>query len=265
MKQMLFIALILLSGITFSLAQELPPVPERLVSDEAGLLTAQQARQLEQKLVSFDDTTSTQIAIFITGDLQGYDIADFTQRVAQRWGVGQRGKDNGVMIVLKPKTASERGDVNIEVGYGLEPIIPDITAQHIVDNEMIPRFMNDDYFGGLDAATNVIMALSAGHFTADEYESSHDSGGAGWFIPIIVLIIVITMIRRSKSNYYHAGKSSLPFWTALWLGSALGRSSGGSWNNFTSGSGGFGGGGGGGGFGGFGGGGFGGGGASGSW
>ncbi len=63
--------------------------------------------------------------------------------------MGQKKYDNGAIIVLKPKTATSKGDVNIDVGYGLEPIIPDITAKRIIENEMIPRFKNDDYFGGL--------------------------------------------------------------------------------------------------------------------
>ena len=223
-------------------AQDLPPAPSRLVSDDAGLLEPQQRERLEQKLVRYDDTTSTQIAIFITHDLQGYDISDFAQRVAHQWGVGRKGKDNGIMIVLKPKTDTERGEVDIEVGYGLEPIIPDITARHIVDYEMLPRFKENDYYGGLEAATDVIMSMASGQFSADQYESEHDSGNAGWFIPIIVLIIVISMIRRNRRGYYHAGRSSLPFWTALWLGGMMGRGSGGSWGDFRSGSGGFGGG-----------------------
>ncbi len=262
MKRAVIIFIFLLPAVMLSGAQDLPPVPDRLVSDQAGILSAQQLEHLEQKLVRYDDTTSTQIAILIVPDLQGYDIADFAQRVGQKWGVGQKGKDNGVIIVLKPKTDSERGDVNIDVGYGLEPIIPDITARHIIDYEMIPRFRENDYFGGLDAATGVIMELASGHFSADEYEGRHGDGGVGWIVPILALFIIITMIGRNKRGYYHAGKSSLPFWTALWLGSTLGRGAGGSWDSFRSGSGGFGGGG---GFGGFGGGSFGGGGASGSW
>lgn len=251
------------------MAQEIPdrPSPPRLVNDFVGLLSNQQNNHLERKLVAFNDTNSTQIAILIVDDLKGYDVADYAQRVAQKWGVGQKKYDNGAIIVLKPKTASSRGDVNIDVGYGLEPIIPDITAKRIIENEMIPRFKNEDYFGGLDAATNVMMSLAAGQFTADQYKANSEGGGGlGFLVPIIVMIIVISMINRRRSNYYDStGKksSSLPFWTALWLGSAIGGSRGGSWGNFSSGSGGFGGGGGS--FGGFGGGGFGGGGASGSW
>ena len=261
-KTFLYILTFLLGG-HFLFAQELPPAPHLLVSDQVELLTQQQKNYLEKKLVTFNDTTSTQIAVFITDGLQGYDIADFSQRVAHQWGVGQTGKDNGVLIVLVPKTATSRGDVNIEIGYGLEPIIPDITAKRIIENEMIPRFQSEDYFGGLDAATDVIISLAAGHFSADEYSNNNGAGGAGLFIPILVLFIVISLIRRNKRGVYSAGQSNLPFWTALWLGSTMGRGHGGSWGNFNSGSGGFGGGGGG--FGGFGGGGFGGGGASGSW
>ncbi len=248
-------------------AQDIPdkPVPPRLVNDYAGLLSGQEVNYLERKLVAFNDTNSTQIAIVIVNDLKGYDVADYAQRLAHKWGIGQKKYDNGAIIVLKPKTASSKGDVNIDVGYGLEPIIPDITAQRIIDNEMIPKFRENDYFGGLNAAVDVMISLAAGQFSADEYEKrTEGGGGVGFLVPLIIMIIVISMIYRRRNNYYdNTGDSnSLPLWTALWLGSTMGRSSGGSFGNFSSGSGGFGGGG---GFGGFGGGGFGGGGASGSW
>jgi len=260
---------ILVFSVSQVAAQDIPdrPSPPRFVNDFVGLFNNQQTNHLERKLVAFNDTNSTQIAIVIVNDLKGYEVADYAQRVAQKWGVGQKKYDNGAIIVLKPKTSASGGEINIDVGYGLEPIIPDITAKRIIENEMIPRFKNDDYFGGLNAATDVMMSLAAGQFTADQYKDSTEEGGdgLGFLVPIIVLIIVISMINRRRGNYYDStGKksSSLPLWTALWLGSAMGGSRGGSWGNFSSGSGGFGGGG---GFGGFGGGSFGGGGASGSW
>jgi uncharacterized protein len=252
-----------------SSAQDLPerPSPPRLVNDYVGLLSTEQNNYLERKLVALNDTNSTQIAILIVNDLQGYDIVDYSQRVAQKWGIGQQKYDNGAIIILKPKTATSKGEVNIDTGYGLEALIPDITANHIVDNEMIPRFRNDDYFGGLNAGVDVMISLVAGQFSADEYQKRTEGGGGliGFIVPIIILIIVISMINRSRSRYATIGgrQSSAPFWTALWLGSMMGSSHRGSWGNFSSGSGGFGGSGGG--FGGFGGGSFGGGGASGSW
>lgn len=268
-KYLHILFIVLLLAVSQLLAQDIPdrPSPPRLVNDLAGLLDQQQANYLERKLVAFNDTNSTQIAILIVNDLLGYDVADYAQRVAQKWGVGQKKYDNGAIIVLKPKMGSERGEVNIDVGYGLEPIIPDITAKRIIENEMIPRFRNDDYFGGLDAATDVMISLAAGQFSADEYKKRTDGGGglSGFLVPIIILIIVISIVNRNRSNSSTMGgkKSSVPFWTALMLGSMMGGSHGGSWGKFNSGSGSFGGGGGG--FGGFGGGSFGGGGASGSW
>ncbi len=113
-------------------AQEFPerPVPPRLVNDLTGMLSGQEVDALERKLVAFDDSTSTQIAIVIVSDLSGYDKADYAQRLAERWGIGQKGLDNGVLILVKPKTSgSARGEVFIAQGYGLEGIMPDISLR----------------------------------------------------------------------------------------------------------------------------------------
>ena len=264
--------IVLILSFSEMVGQDLPdkPQPPRLVNDFIGLLDQQQDNYLENKLVAFNDTNSTQITIVIVNSLNGYDIEDYAQRLAQKWGVGQKKYDNGAIIVLKPKTAESKGEADIDVGYGLEPIIPDITAKHIVDNEMIPHFKQNDYYGGLDAATNVIISLASGKFSADQYEKRQaKSSPYGALVPFIVIIIVLLMINRNRGNHISGRRGSgMSFWTALMLGSMLGGSGRGSWGNFQSGSGGFGGfggGGGGGGFGGFGGGGFGGGGASGSW
>jgi uncharacterized protein len=270
MKLMKTLALIILiTGVSRLQGQELPEPsnPPRLVNDFARLLGPQEISALESKLVAFSDTNSTQIAIVIVNDIGGYDIVDYSQKLAQKWGVGHKKYNNGAIIVLKPKTAESKGEVNIDVGYGLEPLIPDITAKQIVENEMIPRFRENDYYGGLDAAVNTIISLAAGQFTADQYGKRGKKSPLTFLIPIIVIIIIVSMINRGRGRHYTTGRSSSAFWTALMLGSMLGSSSRGSWGDFRSGSGGFGGfgGGGGGGFGGFGGGSFGGGGASGSW
>lgn len=262
----IFFSLALVFSWSLAMSQEIPdpPNPPRLVTDFTNTLTAGQLDQLERKLVAFNDTTSTQIAVVLVSSLNGYEVADFTDRLAEKWGVGRAGKDNGVVVLVKPKTSREKGQVRISVAYGLEGAIPDAIANRIIDNEMVPHFAQNDYYTGLDQATNTIMSLATGEFTADEYEKS--TGNSAWQ-PIIFWLIffgVIMLIRNiTRARAYSTGKNSIPFWTALWLGSALGgHSSGSSWGDFNSGSGNFGGGG---GFGGFGGGGFGGGGASGSW
>lgn len=243
-----------------------PPDPPRLVNDLAGVLNPSDAETLERKLVAFNDSTSTQIAVAIVPTLNGYDKMDFTYRLAEKWGVGQKGKNNGVMIMVKPKTASERGEAFIATGYGLEGALPDAVCKRIVENDMIPYFKSGDYYGGINAAAGTIMSLVKGEYTADQYLKGSKSSPYAMIIPIIILAAVFFLIRSSRARSYSIGKN-IPFWTAFWLLGSMGRGShSGSWTDFSSGRGGFGGfGGGGGGFGGFGGGSFGGGGAGGSW
>ncbi|MBZ0244093.1 MAG: TPM domain-containing protein [Bacteroidales bacterium] len=237
------------------------PKPPRLVNDFSNTLSADEQMQLERKLVNYNDTTSTQILVVLVSDLAGYDEADFAFRLGEQWGVGQKGSNNGVVILVKPKTDRERGKAFIASGYGLEGVIPDALAKRVVEQEMIPAFKNDDYFEGLWLGTDAIIGLASGLYAADRYDQSQ---GAAWFIPILVLVIVFFMMRAGRSaNHINSKGSNLPFWTALFLASQSGRSHSGSWRNFSGGSGGFGGGGSG--FGGFGGGSFGGGGAGGSW
>ena len=116
-------------------SQDIPerPVPPRLVNDFAGMLKADEVSMLEQKLVAFSDSTSTQIAIVIVPSLGGYDKADYAQRLGEKWGVGQKGKNNGVLILIKPKTAGSDGQVQISTGYGIEGAIPDLLSGEIID------------------------------------------------------------------------------------------------------------------------------------
>jgi len=241
-----------------------PPVPPRLVNDFAGILSNTEVERLENKLVTFNDTTSTQIAVVIVQTLNGYAKEDFADRLGEKWGIGHKGKDNGVLVLVKPKYGNERGEVRISIGYGLEGAIPDALAERIVNNDMIPYFKNGDYYSGLDIATSTLMSLATGEFTAEDYQKANEPRLWDILIPIIIIIIIIIIFSRNSGRHYTSGTKSTSIWTALWLASMMSnRGGGGSWGNFKGG-GGFGGGGGG-GFGGFGGGGFGGGGAGGSW
>jgi uncharacterized protein len=226
------------------------------------MLKAEGIRALEQKLVAFNDSTSTQIAIVIVPSLGGYDKADYAQRLGEKWGVGQKGRNNGVLILVKPKTADSRGEVQITTGYGVEGLIPDLTCSEIVDREILPAFRNGDYYGGLNNATNTLMSLARREFSAADY-GQRAKKSTGKNIPfglvIFIVFIIISMISRgSGGSNKHISTRGLPFWMLMGMMNS-GRRSGGSWGGVS------GGGGGGGGFGGFGGGSFGGGGAGGSW
>jgi uncharacterized protein len=240
--------------------------PPRLVNDFAGILTASQISHLEQKLVSFNDSSSTQIVVLTVKSLNGLTKEEFADRVGEQWGVGQKGKNNGIVVLVKPKYGNEQGKVRISVGYGLEGSIPDALSKRITENEMVPYFKNGDYFTGIDKATTTLISLAKGEFTADEYKKKTGGGiSANILVPIIIIILIIIFMRRNSGNHYTTGSKGTSMWTALWLASMMGNRGGsGSWGDFRSGGGSFGGGGGG-GFGGFGGGSFGGGGAGGSW
>ncbi|MDF1574678.1 MAG: TPM domain-containing protein [Bacteroidales bacterium] len=264
MKKTLIITLSLLFVLPlWSSAQEelpVPPAPQSWVNDFAGVFNSTEAASLERKLGEFEFRSSTQIFIVTLDDNGGYSASDLAPRIGEQWGIGQQGRDNGLLVLMD----MQKNDVFISTGYGLEEYIPDITASRIVQNEMIPNFKNGDFYVGIDAATDVMISLLDGKFTADQYRKQSSSGGStiGGIIFMIILFSIIFGGRRRSAGM---GRSNLPLWLALGMLSG-GRHSG-SFGNFSSGGGGFGGGGEG-GFGGFSGGGggsFGGGGAGGSW
>lgn len=256
------IAATLLLWTTVCLAIPARPEPPRLVNDFAGLFSASQAMRLEQVLTAFDDSTSNQIAVVTVNDLEGYSPAEYGTRIGLQWGVGSEKFDNGIIVLVKPKTRNSNGQVNISVGYGLEGAIPDAYAKRIIDNEMIPRFAEGDYFGGVAAGCAVLMKLASGEISEPDRGDNDDLGGVIALLLLIIFIITVASVfGRKGGGHNNRGNGGGPdLLDALIIGSLLNSSghhrSGGGWSSS---GGGFGG------FGGFGGGSFGGGGASGSW
>ena len=250
---LLFAVLLLQSGIIF--AQGIPdkPNPPRLVNDFANILSPDQLQSLEAKLVAFSDSTTVQITVVIVPTLDNYEKADYAQQLGQKWGVGGSKFNNGFVVLIKPKSGSEKGEAFIATGYGVEQFVPDATSYDIVNNEMIPRFKQNDYYGGIDAASNVIMSLVKGEYKADSYAKKKKASPVAFIV--IIIIVIIFLLSRNNNNGHTINRSgSAGMLLFPWMMGGGGGSGGG---------GGFGGGGGG--FGGFGGGSFGGGGAGGSW
>lgn len=269
MRRTLTVILLLCAGMWRAAAQ-IPPAPDppRLVNDFAGLFSAGQQQELEARLVAFNDTTSNVVCVVCVPDLGGYSAQEFAYEIGDRWGVKDKKYNNGIVILVKPKNASD-GEVAIQVGYDLEGAIPDACAKRIIENEMIPHFRENDYYGGVVAAVDVLCPLAAGEISEKELYGSGDAGGVIGFILIIaVLIFAITLVKMGNGKGGNSGGNGgktddaarAAFWAALLSSNAdKQRHSGNGFGNF--GGGGFGGG-----FGGFGGsGGFGGGGASGKW
>lgn len=237
---------------------DIPDVPAtpRLVNDLAGIMRAADAEMLEDSLVRFDNRTSTQVCVVTVNDLDGYAIAEYAQELAEKWGIGQKGKDNGVIILVKPKTEDSRGEAYIGTGYGVEGALPDVTCTRIVREVMIPFFKENDYSGGICAGAIKVMQAVDGEFTADADEGDGEALGLFLFFVILACLIVYAASKGNNGGNGggHISHSSGAEWVAASMMSRGGSSSG--W----SGGGGFGGG-----FGGFGGGSFGGGGGGGSW
>ncbi len=225
----------------------IPPTPNRLVNDFTGTLNSGEINALEQKLVGYNDTTSTQIAIVVLNDICGQDINMLAVEIAHQWGIGQANEDNGCIVLMSMEEGNRK--IAIQNGYGLEEYLTDAMSKRIIEQIIIPEFKNNNYYGGLDQGTTAIMQVLAGNFkgSGNGKGSSKIPFGAIIFIAFIILSVFLNNKRGGGSGNHRGG--------GYWIG-GFGTGSYGRGGGF---------GGGGGGFGGFGGGGFGGGGASGSW
>lgn len=262
----LFILLFCCSSLLFS-QDYLPPKPavETSVYDNAKMMSGIEAKSLEQKLLKYNDTTSTQVVVVTVNSLEGNDVAIYATELAHKWGIGQADKDNGILILV----AKEDKKITIRTGYGIEHKLTDALSRRIIERDISPEFKQGNFYGGLDKGTNSIFQVMNG-----EYEGSpqnQESGGIPIFLILfLVFILLLVLSRRNKGNggNNRGNKSAADSLLEAIILSHAGR---GTYRGGGFGGGGFGGGGGGGGFGGggfgggFGGGGFGGGGASGGW
>ncbi|HEY0246520.1 MAG TPA: TPM domain-containing protein [Mucilaginibacter sp.] len=256
-KKFLFVVSFLLSGYV-AMAQDYPPKSSTLVTDYTNTLSADEKQRLENKLVAFDDSTSTQIAVVIIKSIGDYDINEYGAGLGRKWGIGAKGKNSGILVLV----ALNDHKMTIQTGYGEEGALPDVIAEQIRVTDMNPLFRAGDYYAGLDKGTDDIIKYTKGEYKADPKKARHEKSGGGsiGFIIIIVIVILILVFRNRGGGGQIIGSrgGASPFWWFL-AGSMLGGGG-------NRGGGGFGGGSsGGGGFGGFGGGDFGGGGSGGSW
>ncbi|HSE89959.1 MAG TPA: TPM domain-containing protein [Candidatus Binatia bacterium] len=284
--------------LSLAMALDVPPLRGR-INDYAGLIPTDRARALEERLARFEAETGHQIAVFTIPSLKGDSLEDFSIRVAETWKIGKKGFDNGAILLV----ARDDRRLRIEVGYGLEGVMPDAIASRIIREVITPRFRSGDYAGGIEAGVDAILKITKGETLPERTRPAPGptaSQGASLITILMItamLALFIGMTRRRLlggtvggaasglvTSLFASGGLGFVLLPALIVGALLGaigaalgtgsagnqwvgrsRSRRGDWGGGTF-PGGFGGGGGGGG-GGFsgGGGGFGGGGASGSW
>jgi uncharacterized protein len=236
--------------------EQIPEKPQRYVTDRAGVFGPGQAEELNARLEQFERDTSNQVLVWVDRKIpEGFTLEDFTVRAGQKWGAGQKKTDNGAILFV----FTDDKKIRIEVGYGLEGSLPDVTAKRIIEDEIVPRFRDGDLPAGIVAGADAMVTAVKGEYRgtgrtrAEGRRGQRDTFGTclGLAIFLGVFFVVPMLLRRNRGFRSHGGGG----W---WTGGGFGGGFSG---------GGFGGGGGGFSGGGFSGGGgsFGGGGASGSW
>lgn len=189
--RVLLLALCLTSDLLF--AQGDFPKPTGRVSDFAGVLDASAEAEIEQLLANLESKTSAEVAVAVVRSLDGMSVEDYANRMFKAWGVGQAKQDNGVLVVVAP---SER-EMRIEVGYGLEGVLPDGLAGEIIRDQFTPRFRDDDYSGGIrDGVRRVVAVVERNQVLTPEElarfnESSSDVAPAWVIIPFLGLFVAI--------------------------------------------------------------------------
>ena len=251
----LFLFVLALSGMIAHAQFDIPKKPsfQTSVYDYADVLNPQEEKELENKLVRYSDSTSTQIVVVTIPTLNGEDIGVLATNWAHKWGIGQENEDNGMIILL---SKNDR-EISIRSGYGIEDRMTAGITGEIIRNVITPYFKVDNYFEGLDKGADAIFEVLKGKYKGSRKESNNPLP----FILIVIFIIILLVLasRGNKGGGNFRGGGGLDLGDIIIL-SSLGRSGGG-----FGGGGSFGGGSSGGFGGGFGGGGFSGGGAGGSW
>jgi len=235
-----------------ALAQQIPDAPDQYVADYVDLLSMDEENLLNTNLRAYEDSTSNQLIVAIFQNAQGYAVEEFTIRLAEKWLVGQKNRDNGIILAI----FVEERKIRIEVGYGLEDMVTDAVAIQIAQNIISPYFKEGQYGPGISAGVDALMRAAAGKFEGlgERPSSSKEKNGFPFVLLIFFFIIFLSIFKRrrfsnvSSRGYRHSG----PFW---WGGFGGGSSRGGGFGGGSFGGGGFSGGGGS----------FGGGGATGSW
>ena len=209
-------------------AEVLPPAPRDHFNDYAGIIAPGRARALDAELTQFERDTSNQILVAIFPRLPSdASIEDYTVRLFQAWGVGQKDRKNGAVLFI----FSQDRKIRIVTGYGLEGVLPDALCKQIIENEIAPRFRNGDFTGGAEAAVHAMLAATRGEYrgtrrTAADRPSGPDDLGLGGFALIFLGIVVLSLLRaafRRNVVYGRSGRRS------IWInsGSSGGWSGGG--------------------------------------
>jgi uncharacterized protein len=238
-----------LLAINSQAAEVIPPKPDRYFNDYAGVVSNEAAHRFNEQLAQFERETSDQVVVAVFPKMQSdSDIADYTQRVAQAWGVGQKERRNGVVLFVFIQDRK----MFIQVGYGLEGALPDITAFDITEYHIKPLFRNGNYEAGLASGIDLICKAIRGEYkgsgktAAERHARSGGSSGLLPFLIFVIVLIIISRVIRRLGGYGYSSRRGGPIFFPVGGGGggwSSGESGGGGFSGFSGGGGSFGGGG----------------------
>jgi uncharacterized protein len=197
---------LLLAPTILSITQALDiPALRGRVNDYAGIIRPDKAQQLEERLARFEQESGHQILILTIPSLEGDALEDFSIRVAEKWKIGQKGFDNGAILVVAQKDRKLR----IEVGYGLEGVLPDAIAHRIISEIIVPRFRENDYSGGIEAGLNAIMQVTKGESLAKPARKaqSRRSDPSGVLVLLFMVILLALFVGVAQQSAPRAAAS----------------------------------------------------------
>ncbi|MDX1951801.1 MAG: TPM domain-containing protein, partial [Verrucomicrobiota bacterium] len=205
------LTLLLLTGSVHG-AEKLPPKPNRYLNDYANLISPTVEQELNGVLEQFEKASSSQIIVAIYPRMESdSSIEDYTQRVAESWGVGQKQQDNGVVLFVFVQDRT----MFIQVGYGLEGAIPDITAKSIIEGEIVPQFKQGKFEAGIRAGITALISAARGEYsgsgrTVAQNQQRRQTGPMGYVGLLILLFIVISALKHEKRGtlYRRGGRST---------------------------------------------------------
>jgi uncharacterized protein len=239
----LFLAALTLFAISANAAEVIPATPSAYFNDYAGVVSKEAASRFNEQLAQFERDTSDQVVVAVFPKMQSdSDIADYTQRVAQAWGVGQKEGRNGVVLFV----FIEDRKMFIQVGYGLEGALPDATAFDITERHMKPLFRAGNYEAGLATGIDLICKAIRGEYKGSGKTAAQGGGGVFSLLPFIIFIIVLIIISRvirKRGGYSYSSRGDGPVFIPSGGGWSSGGGSGGGFSGFGGGGGSFGGGG----------------------
>jgi uncharacterized protein len=202
------VVFILLLGFAVPAAAE-PPIPALTgrVVDQAGILDGATIDTITNQLAAFESSTSIQVVVVTLSELKGYPIEDWGLALGRGWGIGQKGKNNGALLIVAPNDR----ELRIEVGYGLEGDIPDATANSIIQQEIIPHFKRGDLKGGVRAGVNAVLAALGGTYVPVKtlpvaHAKSGFPFGAFRIFALIFIVVVLVFVRRDYGPGVRRGR-----------------------------------------------------------